>query len=124
MAVTIEQGAWTVVTREGQFTHYEPQIQGDKLVITISAQGHHWTSGAIPLTGDTDKERRQAAVAEVAALIKSLHNPWDLVRRQVVQGRIVIRCYACEGEARSLPDKGLGRAHAAAWETQHQHLEG
>lgn len=35
-------------------------------------------------------------------------------------GQIYLKCLGC-GAAGSYPDKGLGRAAAAAWKTRHQH---
>lgn len=35
-------------------------------------------------------------------------------------GRITAKCETCQ-ETADYPDKGLGRAHFAAWKTRHQH---
>jgi hypothetical protein len=41
--------------------------------------------------------------------------------RAVEGDRLVGRCSTC-GDKRTVPNKGLGRATLAAWESRHQHL--
>lgn len=42
------------------------------------------------------------------------------INRTRKNGRITSACYLCE-ERVDFPDKGLGRAMLAAWESRHQH---
>lgn len=42
--------------------------------------------------------------------------------RTATDGQVTASCDVC-GKTCTMPDKGIGRANLAAWETRHQHPE-